>query len=381
MRIGKLQLMIPDCPHCGYPVVVNGFGEAIICESCRNPVGITDAHWGDIFGSMYRQTRELVDETDRQLDLQLLGPFQVRATAAGVRAIPCAGCGQPLDVSRIDAGSQSLHCRACGCRHGLTPLPASSRAHEAAFAVGEASHPVGGRSEPIAPIAMNCPSCAATLKIGSDSERITTCDFCRGEFLVPDPLWKRLHPVKTVAPWYVLFDQPPPPAAEELEALAKQREAEAKAQAERAQARDRRHKLEGDIAELDRRIARERSFFSVSTGGGYFVAVMAGIFLIGFPILFIPPLSEVVGAQLCDGRFSVSTTQHAESTSYNYYCAHGGAQENFDIFALYAIVIGVVCMCALWTAYYPVRRYKLRATVRPLEEERNELQVALLTRG
>lgn len=312
--------------------------------------------------------------------LQLDGTLQMHADASAMLSVPCASCETPLDVMRISAGAHSLLCHQCGHQHALQSIPLASSASQAAFAVGQG--PMGGDLSvaQIAPITMSCPNCAAALRISRDNERITTCDFCNGEFLIPDPLWKRLHPVKTVTPWYVLFDQPPPPTAEELAQLRAQQEAEAQEQARKNAADERVRALEASIESLNQSIAREQRFFSASTAGGYVAALMGGIFLIGFPIIFVTPLAELVGGMLCDGHFSVSTNYSGGSTNYDYYCSHGDIRESFNVFALYAILIGIACMCLLWTLYIPVRRYKLQARIRPLEQERNQLEESLFVK-
>jgi hypothetical protein len=55
------------------------------------------------------------------------------------------------------------------------------------------------------PILFTCPSCGGNLKIDG-SERTITCSFCDSSIYLPDDLWHRMHPVKTVSRWYILMD-------------------------------------------------------------------------------------------------------------------------------------------------------------------------------
>jgi hypothetical protein len=52
---------------------------------------------------------------------------------------------------------------------------------------------------------MACMGCGAALGITVESPRITTCEYCQVENFLPDPLWRRLHPVKKRVPWYVRY--------------------------------------------------------------------------------------------------------------------------------------------------------------------------------
>jgi DNA-directed RNA polymerase subunit RPC12/RpoP len=55
------------------------------------------------------------------------------------------------------------------------------------------------------PILFTCPSCAGNLEVDG-TDRMITCKFCNSQIYLPDDLWLRLHPVKTVERWYLVFD-------------------------------------------------------------------------------------------------------------------------------------------------------------------------------
>jgi hypothetical protein len=56
------------------------------------------------------------------------------------------------------------------------------------------------------PVVMTCPQCGAALHVTAESQRTTTCQFCPVDVFLPDELWRRLHPVKVVRPWWVRFE-------------------------------------------------------------------------------------------------------------------------------------------------------------------------------
>jgi hypothetical protein len=53
---------------------------------------------------------------------------------------------------------------------------------------------------------MTCPQCGAALHLTAESQRTTTCQFCHVDVFLPDELWRCLHPVKVVQPWWVRFE-------------------------------------------------------------------------------------------------------------------------------------------------------------------------------
>ena len=58
----------------------------------------------------------------------------------------------------------------------------------------------------IKPIIFSCPNCSAALRIISESERITACEHCSSEIFIPDAIWNRLHPVKIICPWTIVYN-------------------------------------------------------------------------------------------------------------------------------------------------------------------------------
>ena len=55
------------------------------------------------------------------------------------------------------------------------------------------------------PIVFSCPNCSAALHIISESMRITPCDHCSSEVYIPDAIWNRLHPVKLICSWTMIY--------------------------------------------------------------------------------------------------------------------------------------------------------------------------------
>jgi hypothetical protein len=55
------------------------------------------------------------------------------------------------------------------------------------------------------PIATACPACGGGLSVGRDAERTIDCRFCHASVFIPDELWKRFHPGKTMLRWTITY--------------------------------------------------------------------------------------------------------------------------------------------------------------------------------
>jgi len=112
-------------------------------------------------------------------------------------------------------------------------------------------------------IAMACPQCSGGLLVRHTDDRVITCRYCNTDLFLPDELWRRLHPAKTLCAWTLTYTG----ELETLETRAKreQEAADANEQEQRAAAArkktetDRWERMASDVA--DEQAARaERTF-------------------------------------------------------------------------------------------------------------------------
>lgn len=54
------------------------------------------------------------------------------------------------------------------------------------------------------PIVFNCPKCGGALEIDG-KDRVVLCKYCASKVYLPDDLWLRIHPAKTVKRWFAVF--------------------------------------------------------------------------------------------------------------------------------------------------------------------------------
>jgi DNA-directed RNA polymerase subunit RPC12/RpoP len=101
-------------------------------------------------------------------------------------SVDCTGCGKPVNYVPLERDFKGMI---------VTHVCATELDGEAAGAT-----PVD-LPEKATPIAMACPLCSANLQVTADSARTISCEYCNGSIFLPDALWRRFHPVKTVKRW------------------------------------------------------------------------------------------------------------------------------------------------------------------------------------
>jgi len=197
--------VITTCGDCHSGVPVNGPLLDFTCPSCQAEMSVLEGYW------------DLLEAPEKDY-VQGKGGYN-RNMATDFRwevSLPkCVHCGKELPVDRISVGSdRQVVCPACGKENSTFPAPEwlkkqIPRVEQIYCAEREqgkqAGKPVKLDEAASAPIAMTCPQCGGALSITDETERITKCPYCQVEVHLPDPVWKRLHPVKTAQVWYVRY--------------------------------------------------------------------------------------------------------------------------------------------------------------------------------
>jgi hypothetical protein len=226
--------MTLKCEHCSGPIPINGPARTAHCHACQRE------------SPMRRLAKELALASE---DMQQLGsPYTVRASN---EAEPkCRKCEQVVPIAEWvgqTGASTTIACPGCGTGLPSYPAPAWLRERlpgivqvfggDPEVAVAEAGLALDIADEKQAkPIAMACPQCGGGLMITAADERVIECRFCTTSVFLPDELWRRLHPAKTMLAWTVTYTGTPLMTAEDLAEQQRQREAADRARAEREQA-------------------------------------------------------------------------------------------------------------------------------------------------
>jgi len=194
--------MAVKCNHCARPVPLNGPTNVAHCESCTKD------------SPLRRVPEELALAAE---GYQVMGSPYTSRTSEAPEPV-CGKCGAGVDVSQYlghVGATTTIPCPSCGTGLPTFPAPAWLKAElpmaqqvfggDPEIAKQEAGLSLAVDQNKIQPIAMACPSCGGGLTITAEAERTTTCDFCQASVFLPDELWKRLHPVKTMERWTLTY--------------------------------------------------------------------------------------------------------------------------------------------------------------------------------
>jgi hypothetical protein len=196
------------CPKCGNPVPVNALVSEVQCPSCQQRVSLDARFWQGV--NLKIGARALIAETETGPEVLENGT----SVTTNLADPSCAACGGELSITdnMLQSGPTSIAC-ACGASTPIRPVPRALIPNLRMFCthvIGEAPEqqpPLGQRAVLVAsePVMFPCPNCGGALPVDG-SERTAKCAYCRTNAYLPDDLWRRLHPVKSISRWYVWID-------------------------------------------------------------------------------------------------------------------------------------------------------------------------------
>lgn len=188
--------------------------EEILCHSCQNIQKFPYDYWKkSILDSAVSEGFKFKEDEGRN-STEMTGEFTFHITY-GRQHPRCPKCKTGLDDSKFTdyAKAGNAKCTKCGNEISVREAPDDIKKlfPGISYLAGEDSNMFssGNQSTITAqsskPIIFTCPSCAGALEIDG-KERTVTCKFCNSEIYLPDDLWLRLHPAKTVNRWYMVYD-------------------------------------------------------------------------------------------------------------------------------------------------------------------------------
>jgi Zn finger protein HypA/HybF involved in hydrogenase expression len=251
-----------ECPHCGQPLPLNGPAQHVSCAHCLRDVRVPDDIWMTVLNA-FENGRDAMAVGTRSVGNAVVDGLQVRFEYAH-GAPTCEKCGTqyPLDSLHVHT-DQDFVCSKCGDPGSTYAAPDWLRQLVPTARQLFSTEPGAGDGEQgalelarvasaLKPVVMACPQCGGALKATAESQRILPCQYCQGEIYLPDAVWRRLHPVKTVTPFFARFQGR---TAAELEREERERAArEASLQKQQQAQRDtaQRQRWERDTRERER---------------------------------------------------------------------------------------------------------------------------------
>ncbi len=204
-----------ECSHCGQPLPLNAPAQQVNCAHCLRDVRVPDEIWRAVFDGYERHYAQLpVGERSP-------GTFSVEGLRVRYEyahgSLACEKCGKQFGSDSLAVGDdRDFSCRHCGDPASAYRPPAWLAQLIPTVVQLYSIDPGGSGStdairfeppkEAVRPVVMACPQCSGSLSVTVESDRILACRYCRADIYLPDEVWRRLHPVKTVTPFFVRFE-------------------------------------------------------------------------------------------------------------------------------------------------------------------------------
>lgn len=200
-----------DCANCRLPMPVNGVYETILCPSCLKETATPVEFWQVIVKAQLMQALSMNAEmkTGATGMHAGVGSFSMTYGNQTPRCQKCQTTWRIGDLIEIyDGAPTTFICKNCKTGWSIRKPPEwfNRVMLYASFLVGETADESAMESmHKDTGISIFCYNCGGSLPLDGSS-RTVKCRNCGTELLVPDDVWRRLHPVTVSYPWYILVD-------------------------------------------------------------------------------------------------------------------------------------------------------------------------------
>lgn len=205
------------CTSCGQPLAINALSTRLRCTGCGGISDLPADAWASVIRDALREAPGLdVGEGSQCTRVTRAGPMQVTHGRIEPR---CRSCQAPVSMheaieSTGDGGT--VPCSGCGIPIHVRPMPARMReqvAPHVTHIIGEDADQIAQDEDPPAapavssqPQVLHCPECGGELTVDG-GERTTTCMYCQSQVVLPEDLWRKLHPRRQAARWFLWYDE------------------------------------------------------------------------------------------------------------------------------------------------------------------------------
>jgi len=209
---------------------LNGPLLKVHCNSCQAEIDLSEDLWGSIVSSVLEDFSEFAEGEGRNSTI-FTGGFQLELLYGRLKAC-CPKCKTDFPEPLV---APETKCPKCDYRATVADAPdwflkeAKKQLREMAESASDDDD--DEKKEPVAapeissiivvdaelpgmeteadvvlsePIVFSCPKCGGALDIDG-KERVVPCKYCASKVYLPDDLWLRIHPAKTVKRWFAVF--------------------------------------------------------------------------------------------------------------------------------------------------------------------------------
>ncbi|MBN1150432.1 hypothetical protein JXA84_04325 [candidate division WOR-3 bacterium] len=203
------------CRNCDGTIHINALAEKILCPYCKFELCLSPETWKGILEDPIKDTSNY--EEGEGTNSTVMGEINYQITY-GKQTPRFPESKKSIDIKKIDDYAEQGYVEDpdTGKKYSLRKIPqkyskifpgALYLAMEDAELIPGGDKISEGKTEnSTEPVAFACPKCGGFLDIDG-KDRMVKCSFCNASVYLPDDLWMRLHPVKTITRWYVILNE------------------------------------------------------------------------------------------------------------------------------------------------------------------------------
>lgn len=191
--------------------MINAFTEDILCSSCNKTNSFDAETWASLLESAIKEAPKF-KIGEGQPSTIFRGEYSYNLTY-GRQQPRCGKCKQDIDVTKLEEYSTQNNINCTKCQNPVfirKPSELVTKCFSGVkYLIGEDDDLLfvntsdGKLPASSKPVLFTCPACAGNLQIDG-TDRMIECNFCDSQIFLPDDLWFRLHPAKSVERWYML---------------------------------------------------------------------------------------------------------------------------------------------------------------------------------
>ncbi len=192
--------------------MLNSLTEDILCSLCNKTNTFDMETWQGLLDDAMKEAPKF-KLSEGQSSTIFRGEYNYKLVY-GRQEPRCVKCKQDIDASRLEEYSAAGNIKCSKCSNTIFVRKPSELIAKVfpglKYIVGEDNDLLSESKlvkapDSVKPVLFTCPSCAGNLEIDG-TDRMVECKYCDSQIYLPDDLWFRLHPAKSVERWYMVID-------------------------------------------------------------------------------------------------------------------------------------------------------------------------------
>jgi hypothetical protein len=199
------------CSKCSKAIFINGPVKRALCNSCQHEHELPLALWRTIFSDIEWVREESKEGKGKKSVYTSSEGLELNWLSGNLKPY-CTQCKTDFQSIKENPGDDTWNITCKNCKKETSVVSPFEWVKELCPNINlilnaDINEPDGVLEKPaIKPVIFSCPGCKGNLDIDG-RERLITCKYCNSNLYLPDDLWLRFHPARTVKRWMIGFER------------------------------------------------------------------------------------------------------------------------------------------------------------------------------